>query len=162
MPYLNGERTPHWDSDARGVFFGAGLGTEKSHFIKAIMEGVAMALRNNADTVEALGQEIGEVRAVGGGLRSRPWLSILSRVLEKPIRLIRSVEPSVRGNVALGRYGLGDVNDPAEVVKAGEADSEELIDAPGEHGYDEQYRLFLDLYTHLKPMFRKRGAVYHT
>ncbi|TVR31023.1 MAG: xylulokinase [Spirochaetaceae bacterium] len=159
LPYLNGERTPYWDADARGVFFGAGLGTEKAHFIKAVMEGVAMALRSNADTVEALGQQIGVVRAVGGGLRSKPWLSILSRVLEKPIHLITSVEPSARGNVALGRAGLGDVSGPEEVVKDS-GGVEKLIDPPGEHSYDQRYQLFLDLYKHLKPMFRKRAALY--
>ncbi len=158
LPYLNGERTPHWDSNARGVFFGAGLGTRKAHFVKAVMEGVAMALRNNAETVEALGQPIGEVRAIGGGLQSRPWLEILSRVLEKPIRLIRSVEPPVRGNIALGRTALGEIGSPRELVRT-EHDSE-YLEAPGAHGYDARYEVFLELYRQLRPVFEQRARLY--
>lgn len=158
LPYLNGERTPYWDSDARGVFFGAGLGTRKAHFVKAIMEGVAMALRNNAETVEALGQSIDEMRAIGGGLHSRPWLEILSRVLEKRIRLIESVEPPVRGNVALGRVALTQIGDPAEVVKS-EYDTG-AMEPPGNHGYDEPYKLFLNLYRQLQPLFKQRSQTY--
>ncbi len=161
LPYLNGERTPYWDGDARGVFFGAGLGTTKAHFVRAIMEGVAMALRHNAETVEALGQEITEVRAVGGGLRSRAWLRILSAVLEKPIRVIHAGEPSVRGNVALGRTATGEIDDPAELVKASEERTSEVLEPAGEHRFDEHYGLFLDLYTQLQPLFKRRRTIMH-
>jgi xylulokinase len=156
LPYLNGERTPHWDSDARGVFFGAGLGATKAHFVRAVMEGVAMALRQNAETVEALGQKIDEVRAVGGGLRSRSWLSILSAVMEKPIRLIHTGEPSVRGNVALGRTAIGDIGSPAELVKDVGPEEEEILEPAGEHRYDGTYGLFRELYTQLAPLFKRR------
>lgn len=159
LPYLNGERTPHWDSEARGVFFGAGLGTTKAHFVRAVMEGVAMALRENAETVEALGQDIEEVRAVGGGLKSRTWLGILSAVMEKRIRVIHAGEPSVRGNVALGRTAVGDIADPAELVKdMGEGD-EEVLEPAGEHRFDGHYGVFRDLYTQLKPLFKRRSAL---
>ena len=52
LPYLNGERTPYWDTNARGVFFGINLKTTKAHFIRAIMEGVSFAFRTNLETVD--------------------------------------------------------------------------------------------------------------
>lgn len=159
LPYLNGERTPHWDSNARGVFFGAGLSTRKAHFVRAVMEGVAMALRQNAETVEALGQEIDEVRAVGGGLKSKTWLGILSAVLEKPIRVIHAGEPAVRGNVALGRTATGDISSPDALVKDVGPEDEEVLEPAGLHAFDAHYRLFKDLYTQLKPLFRERGRL---
>ncbi|MFW5785793.1 MAG: xylulokinase [bacterium] len=161
LPYLNGERSPYWDGDARGVFFGAGLGTTKAHFVRAIMEGVAMALRNNAETVEALGQQITEIRAVGGGLKSRAWLQILSAIMEKPIRVIHGGEPSVRGNVALGMSAIGELGDPAELAKAGEESSSEILEPAREDRFDEHYALFLDLYTQLQPLFKRRAALVH-
>jgi xylulokinase len=159
LPYLNGERTPHWDSNARGVFFGAGLGTEKAHFVKAVMEGVAMALRQNAETVEKLGQPVAEVRAIGGGLRSRPWLEILSRVLERPIHVIRSVDPAVRGNIALGRTALGEIDGVAAVVRAEAGSDDQYIAPPGTNRYDRHYELFLRLYEQLAPLFVQRAEV---
>jgi len=159
LPYLNGERTPYWDADARGVFFGAGLGTTKAHFVRAVMEGVAMALRHNADTVEALGQDIKEFRAVGGGLKSRQWLEILSGVMEKPIRVIRAGEPSVRGNVALGRTALGEISEPAELVKSADGEGSEVLAPAARHAYEEHYALFLDLYTQLEPLFKRRSTI---
>ena len=85
LPYLNGECTPYWDSSARGLFYGINLSSEKAHFIKAVMEGVSFALRHNLDTIESLGIEVNQIRAVGGGLKSPVWLGILGKVLRKPI-----------------------------------------------------------------------------
>jgi xylulokinase len=63
LPYLNGERTPYWDSHARGVFFGVNIKTSKAHFVKSIMEGVSFALRHNIETVESLGMSVDRIQA---------------------------------------------------------------------------------------------------
>ena len=83
LPYLNGERTPYWDPHARGVFFGIDLATEKAHFIKAIMEGVSFALRQNIATVENLGIGIDEIHFLGGGSKSPVWLNTLAKIIKK-------------------------------------------------------------------------------
>jgi len=158
LPYLNGERSPYWDADARGVFFGAGLGTKKGHFVKAVMEGVAMALRSNAEVVESLGQPIDEVRAIGGGLQSRPWLAVLSKVLEKPILITQGIDASVRGNIAIGRTALGSLSHPRELVKSDE--HTQRIAPPNSRAYDAHYQIFLELYQKLYPVFKKRAELY--
>jgi xylulokinase len=155
LPYLNGERTPYWDSAARGVFYGINLTTEKAHFIKAIMEGVSFALRNNIETVESLGIEINQVRAVGGGLKSEIWLNTLGKILRKPILTVSVPDTANLGNMLLCGKALGvysSINDAvSKMVTTDKRISYETI-API---YEKQYRIFLDLYQQLKGSFRQ-------
>jgi sugar (pentulose or hexulose) kinase len=79
--------------------------------------------------------------------------------MEKRIRVIHAGEPSVRGNVALGRAAVGDIAAPADLVKDMKEGDEEVLEPSGEHRFDEQYTIFRDLYTQLKPLFKRRTAV---
>lgn len=158
LPYLNGERTPYWDPSARGVFFGLNLATGKAHMIKAIMEGVSFALRNNIETIEALGIQIDEVRAVGGGLKSPVWLQTLGRILKKPISTVNMPDTANLGNILLCGKALGMVSSYQQSVERLVA-SEQVVHYPdGMPVYEKQYALFLDLYPQLQPLYRKALA----
>lgn len=155
LPYLNGERTPYWDSAARGVFFGLNLATEKAHFIKAIMEGVSFALRNNIDTIEALGIQISEVRAVGGGLKSQVWLHTLGKILKKPVATVNMPDTANLGNILLCGKALGMVTSYQQAVESMVA-VEQVVNFPqGAPVYEKQYQLFLELYPQLRELYRK-------
>lgn len=155
LPYLNGERTPYWDSAARGVFFGLNLATEKAHMIKAIMEGVSFALRNNIETVEALGIQIDEVRAVGGGLKSPVWLQTLGKILKKPVSTVNMPDTANLGNILLCGKALGMVSSYQQSVERMVA-VEQVVHYPGGVPiYEKQYALFLELYPQLRQLYRK-------
>jgi len=154
LPYLNGERTPYWDPSARGVFFGVNLKTEKAHFIKAIMEGVSYALRNNIETVEALGIEISEVRAVGGGLKSPIWLRTLGKILKKPITTVSVSDTANLGNILLCGKALGLYPSYQDALTNLVATGQQVNYPSGESVYEKQYQLFLELYQQLKETFR--------
>ncbi len=151
LPYLNGERTPYWDADARGVFFGADLGTRKGHFIKAVMEGVSFALRNNIETVESLGLKVQDVRAVGGGLKSPVWLSSLARILKRPVMTVPMPDTGNWGNALICGKALGLFSsiEDVKIQKQGI-----LLDEGSVAVYEKQYRLFLRLYEDLKDTFK--------
>ena len=153
LPYLNGERTPYWDTDARGVFFGINLKTTKAHFIRAIMEGVSFAFRNNIETVESLGIQIDEVRAVGGGLRSQTWLEILGKVLRKPITTISEPDTANLGNIMLCGKALGYYPSYQAAVENMVAIGRKVSFPEGSPAYEAKYPLFLELYQSLKPNF---------
>ena len=155
LPYLNGERTPYWDANARGVFFGVNLETRKAHFIKAVMEGVCFALRNNLETVESLGLRVSELRATGGGLRSSAWLASLARILRKPIRVVSRQDPAGRGNAILCGAALG-VFDSVEtaMAKVARGVSEPLVEVEADLACEKNYQIFLRLYEDLKESFR--------
>jgi len=155
LPYLNGERTPYWDPAARGVFFGVNLRTEKAHFIKAIMEGVSFALRNNIETVESLGVEISELRAVGGGLKSRAWLETLAKITRKPLSTVSVGDTANLGNILLAGHALGVFPDYGETIPRLATTGQQVSFPDGSDVYERQYGLFLELYQDLKGAFRK-------
>jgi xylulokinase len=155
LPYLNGERTPYWDANARGVFFGINLATCKGHFIKAIMEGVSFALRNCLETLESLGIEVDQVMAVGGGLKSAAWLNILGKVLRKPIRTVGVADTGLVGNMLVCSRALGLISSIPETVESISSYDRE-VHFPEPHGvYEKQYRQFLALYDDLKTRFKR-------
>ena len=155
LPYLNGERTPYWDPAARGVFFGLNLATDKASMIKAIMEGVSFALRNNIETIEALGIQIDEVRAVGGGLKSPVWLQTLGKILRKPVSTVNMPDTANLGNILLCGKALGMVSSYQQSVERMVA-VEQVVHYPGGVPiYEKQYALFLELYPQLRQLYRK-------
>lgn len=159
LPYLNGERTPYWDSSARGVYFGIGLNTGKGHFIRAIMEGVSFALRHCVQTVESLGIRVGQIQAVGGGLKSPAWLEILGKVMNRPIRTVREPDTGHIGNMLLCARALG-LFDSIEEAAGRIVSYEREVHCPeADPVYERQYRLFLQLYEDLKPRYRQAFAV---
>jgi len=101
LPYLTGERSPHADPDARGCWLGLTTRHDHRHLARAILEGVAFALRSLVEIAEGLGVEIEEIRVAGGGARSRVWLQILADVLGRPVRPALNPDASACGAAAL-------------------------------------------------------------
>ena len=155
LPYLNGERTPYWDSAARGVFYGLNLSTEKAHFIKAIMEGVSFALRNNIETVESLGIQINQVRAVGGGLKSQVWLETLGKILRKPVITVSVADTANLGNMILCSRALGMTVSLEDVVNKMVTTDKKINFHESTPIYEKNYGIFLDLYDQLREIYRR-------
>ena len=85
LPYLTGERTPHNNPHAKGVFFGMTASTERPPLTKAVLEGVAFAFADGQRALENADSEIKQVSAIGGGSRSTLWGQILADVLQRPL-----------------------------------------------------------------------------
>ena len=86
LPYLLGERTPHMTAAARGVFYGLRLDHDRRHLTRAVLEGVAFALRDGLEVLRECGLSLSEVRLTGGGARSGLWAAILRDVFGLPLR----------------------------------------------------------------------------
>jgi len=155
LPYLNGERTPYWDSTARGVYFGVGLNTGKGHFVRAIMEGVSFALRHCVETVESLGIKVDQIQAVGGGLKSPAWLEILSHVMRRPIRTVKVPDTGHIGNMLLCARGLGLIGSIGEYARKVVRYEQEAYHPEKDPIYERQYGVFLELYDDLRPCYRR-------
>lgn len=85
LPYLDGERTPHNDPAACGVLFGMDATTTRADIGRAALEGVAFALADGLDALEASGPRVGTLSVIGGGSRSRYWGRILAAALGHPL-----------------------------------------------------------------------------
>jgi xylulokinase len=116
LPYLTGERTPHFDPEARGAFAGLEIRHDRGALVRAVLEGVAHALRDAADLVD--GGDVRVARVSGGGARSALWLEILASVLETPLERVAVDEGAAYGAALLGGVRGGMWSDVDEAVGA--------------------------------------------
>lgn len=85
LPYLSGERTPHGNPAAQGVFFGLTNSTGPAEAARAVLESVAMGLRDGLDALLDAGAQIGEIAMAGGGSRASVWGPIIAATLGRPL-----------------------------------------------------------------------------
>jgi len=151
LPHLAGERTPHMDPHARGLFLGLSLRHGRGHMVRAVMEGVAFALRQAYDVLRSLGVDAERIVALGGGLRSPLWRQILADVLGRPIESLDVREPAALGAAILAADaapGFPSLARAAELV-AQPADTTAPLRQNAQL-YADQYTLYTSLYPRLK------------
>jgi len=108
LPYLAGERSPIWDSRARGVYFGLTSAHGRSEMARAVFEGVAYALNSNLVALERLGLAPDTIRVLGGGMRSPLWRNIFAAMYDRPLRLLaRLTEATSCGAAMAAAVGVG-------------------------------------------------------
>lgn len=107
-PYLHGERTPFWDGDLRGGFFGLTAAHGPGDMVRAVMEGIAFVNRTVLQRAEtAGGDRAAEIRIAGGGGRSAVWNQIRADVLGRPVLAAPDRQMGLQGCLAIARVGLG-------------------------------------------------------
>ncbi len=107
LPYLMGERAPLWDREARGAFIGLQLGTSREDMARAVVEGIAFALRNVLAQMEAhLGEPVAAL-AVTGGAAFPLVLQTLADVLQRPLTAIEGGESAAQGAALLALVAAG-------------------------------------------------------
>jgi xylulokinase len=87
LPYLGGERTPLNSATVRAAFIGLEHATDRAAATRAVLEGVAFALRDCRDALAATGTRIDSLVAVGGGSRSDYWLQVIATALDHPLSI---------------------------------------------------------------------------
>jgi len=103
LPYLAGERTPHNDPFAAGVFHGLTALTNRADCTYAVLEGVTFGLADGLDALRAAGTEVHQLSLVGGGSRSHFWAQLIADALKVDIVLHTGSE----AGGALGAARLG-------------------------------------------------------
>lgn len=92
LPYFQGSGIPDLNEKASGVFYGVSAGHTRGHFIRAIMEGLAIALKRMVECEKDLGATITEMRSLGGGSKSKLWCQIKADILGVPVKVISNSE----------------------------------------------------------------------
>ena len=146
LPYLSGERTPHNDAFIRGVFAGLSHATGRADMVRAILEGVAFALRDNLEALRAAGTDPETILAVGGGVRSGYWLKAIANALGKPVLLPSEGELGAAFGAA--RLGLIAATgaDPLSVCRAPGTDKSFEPEADLADAFEEGYQRYRSLY----------------
>ena len=115
-PYLQGERTPHWDPLLRADFIGMTFAHDRRHFARALYEGIAFSLRDVLGALRSQGLDMSEARIIGGGARSATWRQIVADVLGLSIALPRETDASF-GAALIAGVGIGVFPDEASAVE---------------------------------------------
>jgi xylulokinase len=151
LPYLQGERTPHADPDARGAFTGLARHHDRGALVRALLEGVAYGLRDSLELLQGLGVDARAGRASGGGANSRLWLEIVASALGLPLELTTLEEGSAFGAALLAGVADGVFADAHAAVAACVRVRETIEpNARWADVYDEEYARFRALYSALK------------
>ena len=111
LPYLSGERTPLFDPEARGVMTGLTLTHSRADAYRALLEGVAFAIRHNLEVMRETGAPIHRAVAVGGGTLNRLWLQIVSDVLGVAQMLPEQAIGAAYGDAFLAGLATGVIPD---------------------------------------------------
>ena len=151
LPYLSGERTPIWDPEAKGVFYGIDFTKKKGHFIRALMEGVAYALRHNLEVAKSAGADVEVLKAMGGSANSLLWTQIKADITGKKIEVPSSDTATTWGACMLAGVGVGLFPSYREVIDRTIATRRvhEPKRADAE-AYEKGYRTYRALYENLK------------
>lgn len=107
LPYLSGERTPHMDVHAKGMFFGMTLGMDDRHFARAVMEGVVYSLKDSLVILREMGIKGKKIIASGGGAKSPLWLQMQADILNMDIHVSAVKEQACLGACILAAIGAG-------------------------------------------------------
>jgi xylulokinase len=160
LPYMMGERSPLWHTNARGVFFGLSLATSKAVLVRAILEGAAFALRHNVEVAMRAGAEVREMRSVGGCSRSDLWNQIKADVLGLPVLLPHTSVGSPFGAAILAGMGAGVFPDVRKSLLEMVRLDRRFEPNPANHEmYTRIYRVYRDIYEHLKGDFDGAASI---
>lgn len=159
LPYMAGERSPIWDPDAKGVYYGLDFSKTKGHMIRSAMEGVAYSLKHNLDIAENTGAVVEELLAMGGSANSLLWTQIKSDITGKPIAVPSSDTATTLGAVILAGVGVGMYDSFEDAVKQTVKITRRHVPDMEKHElYMKNYKTYLALYENLKELMKETGG----
>ena len=160
LPYMAGERSPIWDSKARGVFFGLSYDKTRAHMIRAVMEGVGFSLLHNLETAFEVGAVAKELNSVGGAANSRVWTQIKADITGRTIHVPFSDHATSLGAALLAGVGVGVYKDFEEAVSnTVRINRTHYPNQLNNQIYKGYYEIYLELYHKLKDSYQKLDSL---
>ncbi|WP_353183939.1 gluconokinase [Parapedobacter lycopersici] len=153
LPYLTGERSPHWNAEAKGMFFGVQLHHRKAHFVRALLEGVIFGVYSVGRVLEEITGPIHTIHANGGFAYSSLWLQVLADVFDRPVHVRKNVEAAARGAYVTVLNALGKRSTFIDIADQ-PPPSEIILPSPARHEvYRVNFERFERLYDKVKDEF---------
>lgn len=153
LPYLSGERTPHNNPQAKGVFFGLTHQHGPAELAKAVLEGVGFALADGMDVVHACGVKPASITLIGGGARSEYWRQMLSDIsgLQLDYRTGGDVGPAL-GAARLAQIAMNSDKPLSDLLPQLALEQAHYPDADRHALYLQRRETFRRLYQQLLPL----------
>ena len=154
LPYLMGERSPHNNPDARGMFIGMSMDTTRADMTQAVLEGVAFGIRDSFEVAKSQGIRIESTKICGGGAKSPLWKRIMANVLGIRVEVIESEEGPGYGGAILAAVGCGEYKDVEEAAEK-LVKVVDVIEPENEltEKYEKKYQYFKKLYPTVKVLW---------
>lgn len=154
LPYLSGERTPHNNPNAKGIFFGMNHSTSRAELAQSVLEGVAFAFADGFDALHVTGTVPEEISLIGGGARSEYWRQMLADIVNMPLvyRKGGDVGPAL-GAARLALLGTKEGVTISDVCPVPELVQKHQPEQDNAQYYAVKRLQFQRLYAQLKEMF---------
>lgn len=151
-----GERTPHLDADAKGVFFGITPRHTRAHFARAVMEGVSFSLLDCLQILREMGNSPREIRIGGGGAKSALWKQMIADVFGCETVATNSGEAGALGAAILAGVAAGVYQNVETACRNMIRITERFSPDPEKtREYRKFYRIYCGLYPALKNNFKE-------
>ena len=157
LPHLQGAMAPEANPKASGVFYGFTLRHGRNHFTRAIMESIGFIVRRNIEVIEGLGVAVDEIRALGGGARSRIWKQMEADIVGRPVLTTTNEEAATLGAAILAGKAVGLYSSVEEAAGKMIQIKERFEPTPSNRAiYDDVFGTYVKLYDALCPLFETR------
>jgi gluconokinase len=148
LPYLNGERAPHWDANSCGAFFGLRAEHVRANFSRAVVEGICYALNDVLKTIDT-DNNITQLNVSGGFVASKTWMQILADITGKKICLVQTSDASATGAAYLGLKAMKFIADYDSLLTNNEMQFLEP-NITNHKLYNQYFTIYRGLYNNLK------------
>lgn len=150
LPYLASAATPRWNPAARGAFLGMTFAHRRCDLIRAILEGVALEVRDMMEVWKRQKYPVETTRIGGGATKSQTWNQIQADVYGTSVQIVREQETAALGAAILAGVGVGLFSSYAEGVDSMVQISETIEPDESRHQiYEDVYQLYVNAYESL-------------
>ncbi len=161
LPYMRGERSPVWDPNARGVFYGLSLDTTRADMSRAVLESTGYGLRQFLEIAEGLtGRRIDRLISIGGGAKSEVWAQIKADITGREIAIPDADNFAAAGAALLAGVSCGMFDGLKEAAGRTAAAPSRVFTPDGscEETYRQRYETYRRLYPALRNLFASNAA----
>jgi xylulokinase len=152
LPYFTPSGTPYFDTETAGALFGLRLSTKREEILRSLLEGVALEMRLSLEILARSGIRIGELRAIGGGAKSRAWVQLKADVLNKPVTTVQVTEAACLAGAMFACSAR--TGEPVASVAKRWVKTESVLEPNPENAaaYDEKFASYVKLYPAVKAL----------
>lgn len=160
LPYFEGERTPIYDPDAKGVLFGLTLKHTRADIYRALLESIGFGIRHNVDSMLAQGLQPKRILAVGGGTRNLAWMHMISDIANIEMAIPYQQIGSSYGDAFMAGVGVGLFKDPGEIGQWVHNYRQIKPDPAAAEKYGPLYGIYRELYTQTRSLMHDLSSLY--
>ncbi|MCK5847714.1 MAG: xylulokinase [Caldisericia bacterium] len=155
LPYLAGERSPHDNPMAKGVFFGFSLRHRRMHFVRAVMEGIAYSIKDSLEVMKRENIPVNDIRISGGAMKSSLWRQMFADILDHEIQIVRETEGAAYGVALIAGLGVKAFTKEDPVFDSLNTVQSSIMPSDNSEFYQKEYLRYKSLYSSLKGEFEK-------